>query len=128
MSSPRNDQKLFFIYRPTKIMYLKAPRLYRLPKIHKPGNPLRPKVKAIDFPSYGLTKYFAKYLKSFSGKSASYDFNYQHFVKRLKTLTIRTSDLLISISNPCSQAVLSPFCKLSSKSLFNTVTPRKLLV
>ena len=36
-----------------------SPRIYGLPKIHKPQTPLRPIVSCIDAPSYKLSKYIA---------------------------------------------------------------------
>ena len=39
------------------------PRIYGLPKIHKPGIPLRPIVNIIGSPLYDLGKYLAKSLK-----------------------------------------------------------------
>ena len=39
------------------------PRLYRLPKVHKPDIPLRPIVSNIESLTYGLAKYLADKLK-----------------------------------------------------------------
>ncbi|XP_075150777.1 uncharacterized protein LOC142224885 [Haematobia irritans] len=40
-----------------------APRIYGLPKIHKPNMPLRPIVSSINVPCYGLSKYIGQILR-----------------------------------------------------------------
>ena len=47
------------------------PRLYGLPKIHKPGTPLRPIVSFVDSPSYQLSKHLSELLSPLIGKSHS---------------------------------------------------------
>ncbi|GJQ68059.1 hypothetical protein Trydic_g16767 [Trypoxylus dichotomus] len=56
----------------------RPPRLYGLPKIHKPGNPLRPIVSTCGSPTYELTKYVAKQLAQYSGNTKSFVKNAEH--------------------------------------------------
>lgn len=41
-----------------------APRLYGLPKIHKPNMPLRPISSSVEVPCYNLSKYIGNILKN----------------------------------------------------------------
>lgn len=45
-----------------------APRLYGLPKIHKPGLPLRPISSSVNVPCYGLSKHVGKILRKFTSE------------------------------------------------------------
>ncbi|XP_067629670.1 uncharacterized protein [Eurosta solidaginis] len=46
-----------------------SPRIYRLPKVHKEGTPLRPICSVSSSPSYGLCKYIANILKNLATNS-----------------------------------------------------------
>ena len=71
--------------------------MYGLPKIHKPGNPLRPIVSSTGSVSYSLSKYLATLLDLYSSLSLS-----PMFLTR-KTLLVK---LGISISKEKSWSVL----------------------
>jgi hypothetical protein len=58
----------------------KPPRLYGLPKIHKPGVPLRPIVSTIGSPTYCLAQYLARLLSGHTGHSP-------HHIKTTKSLS-----------------------------------------
>ncbi|XP_071052133.1 uncharacterized protein [Onthophagus taurus] len=58
---PAEQQKGLFVQAPV------PPRIYGLPKIHKPDVPLRPIVSAINSPTYQLAKHLAKILSPFTG-------------------------------------------------------------
>ena len=47
----------------------RVPRLYGLPKIHKPDTPLRPIVLFLSSPTYGLSKFLSSLLKPVMGLS-----------------------------------------------------------
>ena len=55
------------------------PCLYGLPKIHKPGIPLRPIVSFLSSPTYGLSKFLASLLKPVVDLSPHHVMNSQHF-------------------------------------------------
>ncbi|KAG5346220.1 ALF aldolase, partial [Acromyrmex charruanus] len=56
------------------------PRLYRLPKVHKPNIPLRPIVSAIHSPTYNLSRF----LQSLTGKSESHITNSTDFIQKIR--------------------------------------------
>ena len=55
----------------------KTPRLYGLPKVHKPGIPLRPIVSFISSPTYQLSKHLANILSPLVGNASSHVINSQ---------------------------------------------------
>ena len=48
------------------------PRIYGLPKIHKPSTPLRPIVSCIKSPTYQLAKYIASVISPLAGQTDSH--------------------------------------------------------
>ena len=74
----------------------RPPRLYRLPKIHKEGVPLRPIVSNIVAPPYQLSKHISGLLKQHTGKTAHHVKNSFHFIRILESLTIKPGDLMVS--------------------------------
>ncbi|GJQ83520.1 hypothetical protein Trydic_g15987 [Trypoxylus dichotomus] len=74
----------------------RPPRLYGLPKIHKPGNPLRPIVSTCSSPTTELAKYVAKQLAQYSGNTKSFVRNSEHFIEILQQHEITKQDLLRS--------------------------------
>ncbi len=74
----------------------RVPRMYGLPKIHKPSVPLRPIVSAIGSPTYKLAKYLTPVLGKLVGKSECYIKNSVHFVERIRSLKLDPSNLLVS--------------------------------
>ncbi|KAG5339443.1 ALF aldolase, partial [Acromyrmex heyeri] len=59
------------------------PRLYRLPKVHKPNIPLRPIVSAIHSPTYNLSRF----LQPLTGKSESHITNSTDFIQKIRITT-----------------------------------------
>ena len=53
-----------------------------LPKVHKPGVPLRPIVSSVNSPSYNLSKHIAKLLSPMSNMSDSYIKDSGHFMSK----------------------------------------------
>ena len=77
----------------------KAPRtpvLYGLPKIHKPGAPLRPIVSTIGGPTYKLAQFLSKKLQPLTGKTTSFIKDSPHFIELIKDVRIGPEDLLVS--------------------------------
>ena len=57
----------------------KPPKLYGLPKLHKPGIPMRPIVSFCGSPSYQLSKYLTTILQPFADKSHLHLHLHLHF-------------------------------------------------
>ncbi len=49
-----------------------APKIYGLPKLHKPGILLRPIVSTINSPLYNISKYLTSSLMNIVGKGTSF--------------------------------------------------------
>jgi hypothetical protein len=64
------------VYQQVRPQGSRPPRLYGLPKIHKPGVPLRPIVNAIGSPTYRLAQHLAHLLSSHTEHSP-------HHIKKL---------------------------------------------
>jgi len=74
----------------------RPPRMYRLPKIHKEGIPLRPIVGNIGAPTYQLSKHLSGLLNQLTRKLAHHVKNSFHFIEILKSLKIKPGDLMVS--------------------------------
>ncbi|XP_036347777.1 uncharacterized protein LOC118757146 [Rhagoletis pomonella] len=72
-----------------------APRLYGLPKIHKPGLPLRPISSSVNVPCYGLSKHLGKILRKFTSEEYNIRNAFQ-LKERLENIQIEEEDLLVS--------------------------------
>ncbi|KAG8235755.1 hypothetical protein J437_LFUL015376 [Ladona fulva] len=70
------------------------PRLYGLPKVHKPGTPLRPIVSAINAPTYLLAKYLAKLLAPIIGHNEHHVQDSTKLVKTLANIKLDPDDIL----------------------------------
>ena len=73
-----------------------APRFYGLPKVHKPGTPVRPIVSSIGSISYPCAKYIAGILKPLVGKTSSFIKNSADFVDKIKDCRVEDDEELIS--------------------------------
>ncbi|RLU16909.1 hypothetical protein DMN91_010978 [Ooceraea biroi] len=73
------------------------PRCYGLPKIHKPGYPLRVIVSTVDSPIYNVAHFFHKILSESIPKPASHILDSWSFVNRIHGMTIEPSESLISL-------------------------------
>ena len=74
----------------------RPPLFYGLPKVHKPGVPLRPIVSSVNSPSYNLSKHIAKLLSPMSNMSDSYIKDSGHFMSIIKEVSIEEDDLMVS--------------------------------
>ena len=85
-----------------KILYSSdgfCPRFYGLPKIHKPGIPLRPIVSFVNSPTYAISGYLARILSPVVGNTDYTDFNHNVKVaqkpsKRLQLICIGDTHVL----------------------------------
>ncbi|PNF41399.1 hypothetical protein B7P43_G14428 [Cryptotermes secundus] len=87
----------------------RTPRLYGLPKIHKPDVPLRPIISTIGSPTYRLAKHLASLLNSFTCDSPHHVRNSAEFVHTIKSLRLNPCDMMVSFD------VVSLFTKVPIK-------------
>ena len=73
-----------------------SPKFYGLPKIHKPGIPLRPIVSSTGTATYNTAKELAKILKPFMGMSTHHVQNTRDFVEQLKEVRLKQGECIIS--------------------------------
>ena len=74
----------------------RTPLLYGLPKVHKPGVPLRPIVSFVSSPTYHLSKFLANLLQPVTGKTSSHVKNSRKFVDFIKSLTLTSDETMVS--------------------------------
>ncbi|XP_018311528.1 uncharacterized protein [Mycetomoellerius zeteki] len=91
------------------------PRLYRLPKVHKPNIPFRPIVSAIHSPTYSLSRFLAQTLQPLTGKTESYITNSTDFIKKIQKIRLHPTDLLVSFD------VESLFTQVPIKDTLNII-------
>ena len=72
------------------------PKFYRLPKIHKPGVPLRPIVSSKGSVAYGTAKELARILKPLARRSPYNVQNTKGFVQQLKNITLQPQEYITS--------------------------------
>ena len=72
------------------------PKFYGLPKIHKPGTPLRPMVSSCGSATYGVAKELAKILKPLVGKSPHHITSTQDLVEQAKQIKLEPGECLSS--------------------------------
>ena len=73
-----------------------VPRLYGLPKIHKPDIPLRPIVSFMSSPTYALSKFLASLLSPCVGLANHHVRNSGQFAEFIVTQTLEDTDVLVS--------------------------------
>ena len=73
-----------------------SPKFYGLPKIHKPGIPLRPIVSSTGTVTYSTAKELAKILKPLVGMSTHHVNNTKDFVEHLKDVRLKQGECIIS--------------------------------
>ena len=71
-------------------------KFYGLPKIHKPGIPLRPIVSSIGAATYNTAKELAKILKPLVGMSAYHVHNTRDFVEQIKEVRLKPGECIVS--------------------------------
>ena len=66
------------------------PKYYGLPKVHKHGMPLRPKISSIGSVTYSTAKEIARILKPLVGRSTHHVMNNLEFLESIKGIPITT--------------------------------------
>ena len=72
------------------------PRIYGLPKMHKPEIPLRPIVSCIRSQSYHLSKFITSLIFPLEGKTSTHMKNSKHFLEALQGVQVAEDELLVS--------------------------------
>ena len=72
------------------------PLFYGLPKVHKPGVPLRPIVSTIGSVTYNLAKYLARLLTPLVGQTDSYVKDSKNFAEFVRNLQIGDDEIMVS--------------------------------
>ena len=72
------------------------PKLYRLPKLHKPNIPMRPIVSFCGSPTYELSKYLTTVLKPLTNESRHKLQSTENFIDAIKTVQIPDDYKLVS--------------------------------
>ena len=73
-----------------------SPKFYWLPKIHKPGIPLRPIISSTGTVTYNTTKELSKILKPLVGLSSHHVHNIRDFIDHIKDVLLRQGKCIIS--------------------------------
>ena len=73
-----------------------SPKYYGLPKIHKPGIPLRPIISSTGTVTYNTAKELARILKPLLGLSRHHVHNTGHFIDYIKDVRLRQEECIIS--------------------------------
>ena len=74
----------------------RPPKLYGLPKIHKPDVPLRPIVSCIGSPTYQLAKHITSPITPLTGLTSSFVKNSQHFVETIGEERLLDDEAMVS--------------------------------
>lgn len=72
------------------------PRLYGLPKIHKPGNKMRPIVSNVSSPTYKISKWLIERLNQIKQPDGMYVKNTFEFVDKISSINLETNEILVS--------------------------------
>ena len=72
------------------------PRIYGLPKIHKPDVPLRPIVSCIGSPTYQLSKHITSLISPLAGHTSSHVKNSRHFTEMMGSVHVESDEILVS--------------------------------
>ena len=73
-----------------------SPKFYGLPKVHKPGIPLRPIVSSTGTATYNTAKELARILKPLVGSSIHHVQNTRDFVEQMKETRLKQGECIIS--------------------------------
>ena len=105
--SLKKDQKLpSRVYNTLRYSSGSIPSVYGLPKVHKPGVPLRPFISFCTSPTYNLSKHLVLLLSPLLGNTSSNVRNSFEFVEFIQQETLGTNEVLVSFD------VVSLFTKI----------------
>ena len=96
-------------------------KFYGLPKIHKPGIPLRPIVSSIGAATYNTAKELAKILKPLVGMSVHQVHNTRDFVQQMKDVRLKQGECIISydVTALFTSVPINPVLKIIKHRLAN---------
>ena len=95
-----------------------ASKFYGLPKIHKPGIPLRPIVSSTGTATYNTAKELARILKPLVGSSIHHVQNTRDFVEQIKEIRLKQGQCIISYD------VAALFTSLPIQPVINIIKER----
>ena len=95
-----------------------SPKYYGLPKIHKPGIPLRPIISSTGTVTYNTAKELAKILKPLVGLSSHHVHNTKDFIDHIKEVRLRQGECIISYD------VTSLFTSVPIQPVLNIIQQR----
>ena len=98
-----------------------SPKFCGLPKVHKPGIPLRPIVSSTGTVTYSTAKELAKILKPLVGMSSHHVHNTRHFVEHLKDVRLKQGECIISydVTAFCTSVPIQPVVNIIQQRLAN---------
>lgn len=73
-----------------------VPKLYGLPKIHKPGNKMRPIVSNINAPTYKIAKWLVAEFDKLTPPEGFQVKNSWEFVEKVKNIALENDDIMVS--------------------------------
>ena len=83
-------------YRKLRPQHKQPPRIYGLPKIHKPNIPLRPIVSCVNSFAYDLSAYLSDLLSPLTGLTSHTVPNSASFVQEVRSLSIHADETMVS--------------------------------
>jgi len=75
-----------------------VPRMYCIPKIHKPGTPLRPIVDYTGSIGYNVSRALADVLAPLVGNSVHHIKNSKHLAEEMSTVLIEQDDMFLNVT------------------------------
>ena len=92
----RNGEIRNALYNKLRPTGSQPPRIYGLPKIHKPDIPLRPIVSCIGSPTYQLSKHITSLISPLAGHTSSHVKNSRHFTEMMESVHVESDEILVS--------------------------------
>ena len=92
----KTDKIDFRRYNRLRCSVPQPPKLYGLPKLHKPNIPMQPKVSFCGSPTYQLSKYLTNVLKPLTDESRHKLQSTENFIDAIKTIQIPDDHKLVS--------------------------------
>ena len=101
-----------------------SPKFYGLPKVHKPGNPLRPIVSSTGTATYYTAKELARILKPLVGSSTHHVQNTRDFVEQIQETRLKQGECIISydVAALFTSVPIQPVINIIKEKLTNDTT------
>ena len=99
-------------------------KFYGLPKVHKPGTPLRPIVSSIGTATYNTAKELSRILKPLVGSSMHHVHNTMDFVEQIKEVRLKQGECIISydVAALFTSVPIQPVINIIQQRLANDTT------